>query len=214
MTTIEQVIQSAQAQGLLPADAVPPQVESRPWPVVLLTAIGAWFAAIPLMFMVAMLFGDLLKTGAGTYIVGALVLGAAIVILRSRDVALFVEQLAVPALLVGGGSLAMGLFRDMAPQGAALMLALIACAIAWIVPRAWLRVLLGALACGLLVLAAMPLSYTDWHGSWRLPCGWYSNGHWRPSSMMARWPTALPHSRPLRLVGYWRSCLALPSGPG
>ncbi len=161
MKSIEQVIQAAHQQGLLPADAVAPALEARPWPVILLTAIGAWFAAIPLLAMISILFGELLNKGAGTYIIGALVLVAAVTILRARDVSLFVEQLAVPALLIGGGTLSMGLFRDMTTPGAALILALLASAIAWMTPRQWLRVLLGAAACGLLVLATMPTHDED-----------------------------------------------------
>ena len=37
--------------GFLPDDAAIPPGNSRPWPVILLTAIGAWFAAIPLFLL-------------------------------------------------------------------------------------------------------------------------------------------------------------------
>ena len=43
---LKSVVRAAREQGLLPADAMPPTVPSRPWPVVLLTALGAWLAAI------------------------------------------------------------------------------------------------------------------------------------------------------------------------
>jgi hypothetical protein len=42
----------------------------------------------------------------------------------------FVEQLAVPGLLVGGGSLGFGLFRDLPEVPAALVLAAIAFGVA------------------------------------------------------------------------------------
>jgi uncharacterized membrane-anchored protein len=149
-------IQTAQAQGLLPADAVPPDADARPWPVVLLTALGAWLAAGPLLGVVGMLLGPLLSAGVGPYIVGALVLGGAVVVLRSPGLPIFVEQLAVPALLTGGGTLAFGLFRDLPPQLAAGLLALLALAIGRLVQHAWLRVLLGAAAAALAGFALVP----------------------------------------------------------
>ena len=49
-----------------------------------------------------MLLGDTLLHGVGPYIVGILVLSAAVIVLRAKDLPLFIEQLAIPALLVGG----------------------------------------------------------------------------------------------------------------
>jgi uncharacterized membrane-anchored protein len=143
----------AKAAGLLPQEAEPPATSERPWPVVLLTALGAWLAAVPLLGVVGMLFGDLIHHGAGAHIVGVLVLGAAVVVLRAAALPLFVEQLAVPALLVGGGSLGFGLFRDLPVQAAAALLAAVALGLAAAVARPWLRVLLGALAAVLTQLA-------------------------------------------------------------
>ena len=51
---LESVLRSAVAQGLLPATAVVRQQEDRPWPVVLLTAFGAWLAALPLLALVGL----------------------------------------------------------------------------------------------------------------------------------------------------------------
>lgn len=146
---IDAVVRAAIAGGALPPTAVPPPQEARPWPVVLLTGLGAWLATVPLLAMVAMLLGDLLQRGFGPYFVAALVLSAAVVVLRSHDLPLFVEQLAVPALLVGGGSLGFGVFRDWPDHGAAGALAVAALVLAGLIPRAWLRVLLGALAATL-----------------------------------------------------------------
>lgn len=193
MKTITQVMQAAQAEGVLPANATEPVQETRPWPVVILTAIGAWFAAIPLIAMIQLLLGDLLRQGAGAYFVGMLILGASVTILRSRSVPLFVEQLAVPFLLVGGGTLASGLFRDLTTASAALLLALIALAIAYVAPRAWLRVLLGMVACGLLVLASVPES-RHWAGSnvlnqfwlgWHLSLAIWLACHWGISKYLS-----------------------------
>jgi uncharacterized membrane-anchored protein len=156
MKTIDQIIQAAKDEGVLPAGAVLPEQDQRPWPVVALTALGAWLAAWPLLAVVYLLLGDLIHKGAGPYLVGALILAGAVVILRSRDIPLFIEQLAIPAALVGGGTLAMGLFRDLPMQGAAVALTLVVSAVAWVTPRTWLRALLGALACGLIVTASVP----------------------------------------------------------
>lgn len=162
--SIDFVMQQARSQGLLPADATPPAVAGRPWPVVLLTALGAWLAAVPMLGVVGMLLGDLLSRSVGPYLVGSLLLAGAIVLLRSRDLPLFVEQLAVPALLVGGGSLGFGLFRDAGTSGGALLLGAVALGVAWMQPAAWLRVLLGAAAAVLLSVALAP-------GRWSLGRG-------------------------------------------
>jgi uncharacterized membrane-anchored protein len=138
---------SAPAVNPSPLD---PSPHARPWPVVLLTALGAWLAAVPLMAAVYMLLGENLTRGASPYLVGLLMLTAAVLVLRSPSVPIFVEQLAVPALLVGLGSLWMGVSRDFGQTGSqALMLAVVV-GLAWALPKDWLRVLLGATAAGLL----------------------------------------------------------------
>jgi hypothetical protein len=85
--------QAAIGQGLLPADAQLPAQDPRPWPAVLLMALGAWLAALPLLGVVGLLFGDLLRGDAGPYAVGVLLLAGALVVLRTDGVPLFVEQL-------------------------------------------------------------------------------------------------------------------------
>jgi uncharacterized membrane-anchored protein len=150
-------LRAAIEEGLLPPEAERSEVEpGRPWPVVLLTALGAWLAAIPLIAVVGILLGDLVTRGVGPYLVGALLLAGSLVVLRSRGVALFVEQLAVPVLLVGGGALAFGLFRDLKLDGGAAVLAAVVLAVGVAVRAAWLRVLLGAAAAGLLAVALVP----------------------------------------------------------
>lgn len=98
---LDQTLARAKTAGLLPGSAERPVQEIRPWPVVLLTALGAWLAALPLLGVVGLLIGDLVTRGVGPYFVGLLVLAAAVLLLRTRDVPFFIEQLAVPALLVG-----------------------------------------------------------------------------------------------------------------
>ncbi len=152
---VEALRAQAVAAGLLPPEATLPAAEERPWPVVLLTAFGAWLAALPLLGVVGMLLGPLLTHGGGLYVVGLLMLAGAVVVLRSRDVPLFVEQLAVPALLVGLGSLGGALFQDLKTRGGAAAMALVVLLLAALLRRAWLGSLLGAAAALLAVLAAV-----------------------------------------------------------
>jgi hypothetical protein len=154
---LDELVRAAVADGLLPAGtgAAAP-AEQRPWPVVLLTGLGAWLAAIPLTLVVGTLLGPILEAGLGPYVAGGLLLAGALVVLRSADVALFVEQLAVPVLLVGGGALGFGLVRDLPRQAAAAVLLVLMLAIAALVAHAWLRTLLGAAAAVLGGLALLP----------------------------------------------------------
>ena len=133
----------------------------RPWPVVLLTALGAWLATLPLAGVVGLLLGDLLVSGVGPYLVGPLLLAGTGVVLRARGVGAFVEQLAVPMLLLGGVTLGFGLYRDLPVLGASLVLAVVALGIAGVVRGAWLQALLGACAVGLLLVG---LTVRGYHG--------------------------------------------------
>ncbi|WP_088279873.1 GDYXXLXY domain-containing protein [Ideonella sp. A 288] len=159
---LDAVLRAAIDNGLLPPTATPPAPDARPWPVVLLTALGAWLAAVPLLGVVGLLFGDLIGRSAGPYLAGGLVLAGALVVLRSSGVSAFAEQLAVPALLVGGGGLGFGLFRDLPDAAAAALLAALALAVAAGVAQAWLRALLGAAAAALLAVACL-------RGHWGAP---------------------------------------------
>lgn len=166
---LQQALVRAVQVGVLPPDATIEPVgpdSHRPWPVVLLTAIGAWFVAAPLVSLLGLLVGDLLRTAVGSCVVGLLVLAVAVAVLRRRDVSVFVEQLAVPGLLVGGVTLGMGLYRTFELRGGSLVLMVVALAVAGLIERPWLRVLLGAAAAGLLMLAVGP---TDpWRGGARV----------------------------------------------
>ena len=48
-TQVDTVLRAAVSEGVLPKDAEALEQDSRPWPIVLLTALGAWLAAIPLI---------------------------------------------------------------------------------------------------------------------------------------------------------------------
>lgn len=184
------VLRAAQAEGLLPEGATLPGDESRPWPVVLLTALGAWLATLPLLGVIGLLLGDLIERSIGPYLIGALLLAGAMVVLRSRELPLFVEQLAFPALLTGGGALGYGLFRDFGTGAGAVLLALVALGVAAGQRAAWLRVLLGAAAAALLAVAITP-------GRWLFESrsglsGWWWSWH----LVMSVWVVALAAPRP------------------
>jgi uncharacterized membrane-anchored protein len=186
---LPEVLQAAQAEGLLPAGAGLPHDDGRPWPVVLLTALGAWLATLPLLGVIGMLLGDLIEKSIGPYLIGALLIAGALVVLRSRELPLFVEQLAFPALLTGGGALGFGLFRDLGAGAGAALLALIALGVASGIRAAWLRVLLGAAAAVLVAVALTP-------GRWLLDgrsglAGWWWSWH----IVMAAWLVAVAAPR-------------------
>ena len=153
---LEGALREAIAEGLLPPGATPPAQDERPWPVVLLTAFGAWLAAIPLIGLFGMMLADSLRHGPAPYLAGLVVLCVAIYSLRRKSLPLFVEQLITPALIVGEGLLAWGLFRDLPQPVACAVLAIVALASAFAIPRPWLRVVLGAAAAALAALAWLP----------------------------------------------------------
>lgn len=156
MIAPDQVVQRAVAQGLLPQDAQWPQDESRPWPVLLLTALGAWLAVLPLLGVVGLAFGDtLLEQGPALYVLGLGLLAAGVVLLRQRGLALFVEQLCLPALGLGLCCLGWALFRDSSIPLAALGICALSLALAWLTPVPWLRTLLGVLLGVFLTVAVM-----------------------------------------------------------
>ena len=138
----------ARVRGLLPADAAWPDAPpARPWPVVLMTALGAWLAAMPLLGVVAMVLGPALQGVAGTLVAGLALVSGAVVVLRARGVGLFVEQLAWPMLLVGLGSLGMSLTREgmgWGPSAVSVSMGLVCLVVALLLPVRWQRVLLGA----------------------------------------------------------------------
>lgn len=150
---LDQLIEAAVAQGILPAGALRPSDEQRPWPVVLLTGLGAWLAAVPLLLLVGVAFDGVLLKGGGPYLVGVVALAVTTVLLRKEKLPLFLEQFALPGMLVGGGMLAYGLDHDVGTRAAQVLVALLSLGIAVLIPRSWLRVLLGGLACTLTVFA-------------------------------------------------------------
>ncbi|WP_310390014.1 GDYXXLXY domain-containing protein [Roseateles sp.] len=154
--TPAQLLQRAVAAGLLPSSAALPTAAERPWSLLLLTALGAWLAAVPLLIGIYLLLGPTLTQGGGAYLVGGLLLVAASIILRANSAALFVEQLALPLLLSGALTLCLGLYRDVHESLASALLLFGCLGLALAIAKAWLRVLLGAAALVFFGLALQP----------------------------------------------------------
>ncbi|KQP21214.1 GDYXXLXY domain-containing protein [Pseudorhodoferax sp. Leaf265] len=161
--SVRAVQRRAQACGAWTAGTAATAPGERPWPVVLLTALGAWLAALPLLGAVALLLGDWVHAGSGPYAVGALLLALAATLLRRPHATVFVEQLALPLLLAGLGTLGYGLARDLPLQLAAGLLAVLLLALAWWAGRAQagLQGLLGAAAAA--ATAFVLHGESDWH---------------------------------------------------
>jgi uncharacterized membrane-anchored protein len=156
MSDQSRLLQQAIEQGLLPPGTPWPQDASRPWPVLLLTALGAWLAVLPLLVAVALAFGSsMLKQGPALYVFGLCLLAASVFILRRRGLALFVEQLCLPAMVLGLCCLGWALFRDNTVFAAALGMCAVSLVLAWLTPLHWLRTLLGLMLGVFLTVAAM-----------------------------------------------------------
>ncbi len=153
---LARALEDGKATGMLPPDASLPVNNDRPWPVTLLTALGAWLAAVPFFGVVFLGLGDVFIKGWGPYVSGGLALVGATVVLRVRAINLFVEQLAAVVLFLGVVVLTYGLPRDVSSPVAAACLALLTLGLAIAVPQVWLRVLLGFVAAGFTVVAAIP----------------------------------------------------------
>ncbi len=144
---LDHVIAQAIAAGILPAGSSRQSIEHRPWPVMLLTGIGAWLAAIPLIaIMFVTLQGELTK-GVTPYLIGVVLVAGSVLVLRKKDAPLFAEQMAIPALLTGGFMLGTALHNDVHAQVASAVLAILTIGTAVAIPRQWLRILLGGAAC-------------------------------------------------------------------
>lgn len=156
---------------------------SRPWSVVVLTALGAWLSLLPLIGVLALLFGEAWRSGPGPYVFGALLLGGGVTVVRSRGLSLFVEQLAWPVLLLGLGALTFGYTRDLSDQGALLALGLSALGLSTVVPQRSFQAMLGA--------AALALGLMAWAEVWpwgqrTAGLGWAVHGAlWMVGGLMA-----------------------------
>ncbi len=171
---VEHLVRAATDEGLLPAGTEPIDQDLRPWPVVLLTALGAWLAAIPLTIVAGLTIAPNYRETLGFYVIGLLTLAGTVSVLRSKTIPLFFEQLAVPGLIVGGCCIGFALFEDLHWQAGAACVAVLAVTVAVLIRRAWLRALLGAAAATLLAIAFVPQAWrgervaTDFWWAWHV----------------------------------------------
>jgi len=154
---LDTVLRKAVDEGLLAAAHAGFEDQHRPWPVIVMTAIAAWFAAIPLGVLVGLMF----LSGANVYgtalVLGLVFLGVSVAILHKETIPLFLEQLAIPGLIIGTVLFVVGLGNTgFASNDQALAMAIAApmlFGLAFLLPQAWLRVLLGAAGSSLAAMA-------------------------------------------------------------
>jgi uncharacterized membrane-anchored protein/uncharacterized membrane protein (UPF0136 family) len=159
----DQLLAEAKSRGLLPAEVAWPTTEQRPWPVLLLTAVGAWFVALPMLAFIGGLLGSLVENSIALLFIGAALITVAVLLLRDRGLPLFVEQLAVPVLLVGLLCIGWRLHQSLDDQPANALLGLLCLGLCLPLRCAWLRLLLGAAAAGCWLLLSKP-----WQGGWAM----------------------------------------------
>lgn len=158
-----ELLRLAQSRGLLPEQAVWPAGDERPWAIKALIAAGAWLAAVPLMGVLGALLHPLLREGGSIVVLGLLCVALGLALQRG-GAPMFLQQLALPPLLVGLGCLGFGI-GDGAGLRAGLMATGLACLlVSVLLSRAWLRLLLG-LAVAMLWLLAWHLQ--DHGFGWR-----------------------------------------------
>lgn len=156
-TRLDAITRTAVAEGLLPDSALQPGEPARPWPVVLMSALGAWMVGMPMFGLITQLFASVFDGNVGPYVIGSLVLAVSVWALRRPGHSPFVEQLAVAGLLAGAGNLAIGLMRQLPTWAAAALLATLALLLALLLQQNWLRMLLGAAACAGALVAGLDL---------------------------------------------------------
>lgn len=180
---MDRIVRDGISAGLLPATAELNTRDHRPWQVLVLTALGAWLSAIPLIFLVGTVFDAWVRIGATSIILGSCILAGAVQLLRGVDVPFFLEQLAVPALMVAFALLGNGFSHYMPWSAACAALALVAAIVASIVPRAWQRVLLGAATAILLGVSLSGLrskgfsARLDFQSAWQVVIGLWIGLH-------------------------------------
>ncbi len=205
--SLQRWLAAATAQGLLPPAAAEGMMRrtARPWPVVLLAFLGAQLAAWPLIAFFATLIGPALIEGVASYFIGPLLVLGACVVLRGRVARLFVEHLALIALLVGLGVLCLRLMRDLGDSVGGLASAAVMLAVAFLLPMAWVRAILGASAAGTVFFA---FTHMGWFEG-RAPL------FWAGMSLALAWAAALVmQSRAVITSGRWRLAAVFESTQG
>ena len=145
-------IHAAQAEGLLPESATPQKIALVPWPVMVMTALGAWIATIPLVAALHLMSDGRVTKAPGAYVVGAVLVLSGLFLLRKENRSLFMEQFILAALvLVGLIHLCLALGTEFSDSTSYLLMVPVMVILGWATQRRWLQSLFGALACGCLL---------------------------------------------------------------
>lgn len=145
-----------------------------------------------------------MNSNAGFYAVGLLLLAASVLLLRMRGLPGFVEQLAVPVLLVGGGCLSFAVLRDLSVQAGTLLLALVVLGVTTALTQIWLRSLLGALSAVLVGIAL-----TTHPAVWISRGGLDLRGPWLAChGLVLIWAAAMWAQGKMRQGSAWLECVA------
>lgn len=116
-----------------------------PWPVAVLTGIGAWLAALPLAAGLHFMLSPSMGRGITPYLIGTGLLFAGAVVLRVGQPSIFREQFAVAALiLVGAIFWGIALEGDLNHAQFYFALTVESLLIAFILPKQWMRAACGA----------------------------------------------------------------------
>jgi uncharacterized membrane-anchored protein len=139
---------SASSTPSIAPPASPQADGAQPWPVLLLTGVGSWLAAVLVALpLIALAVQSTLAQG----VMGVLLLALAAVLLRTRTTSVFVAQLFYPAFLAGTG-LVLAALHQALPQSVLALLAAVLCGAAVLATqRRGVQTLMGALGCGALV---------------------------------------------------------------
>ncbi len=140
----QQLVQTAQTQGLLPPAANEALHDPSPsWVVTLVSLIGAQFAVWPFLIVIAFMGGESLIKAPQSFFVAAILIGVAIIGLRGKQ-PLFVSHLSFTAMLTGFAVLFISMtFYLKAGYSVFVVLLLAQLGAAWCVRVDWVQRILG-----------------------------------------------------------------------
>ena len=163
------ILSQARAHGLVGgAGGQGSSVGGRTWPVAILTGIGALIAAIPFLIFFFMTFGLFLQKGPGAYLLGGTGLACLVPLLRSAKPLGFTQQFGVVALTIAMLLLGFGLYRDLGPASASMMMMLISLGLAACLSADWNGGLLGAAAAAFAAMWLLHLGASGPGYGWSL----------------------------------------------
>lgn len=144
-------LKTAQIEGVLPQEAELPTEAARPWAVMLLSALGGWLVTIPVVALIGMSTHD---NQVGLFFWALLLILGSVFLLRSKEVPLFLEQMAAPFLISGLISLyiAFDYHNDSILNVGAFVVMLVCMLTAILIHQRWLRFVLGMAAAVLLTI--------------------------------------------------------------